>query len=296
MITVQLLGSAAVRSGDMPIGGPPVQRHRIALLTLIVASWPQPLARDRAMALLWPERDTPSARRLLNLAVHVLRGALGESAIASTGDALLLDPSQLWCDLHEIRLAMAANDADAIVQGYSGPLLDGFHLDDSVDFEYWLDERRRELDHVYFGALRAVAERQARDGDVHGRVSTLRRLVAADPHSGVYALALMEALDAAGDRLGAIQHAAQHAQRLRADLELEPDPDVEALAQELRASAPRRRSAATATPRVSASIAVLPFRNLSTDPENACLPTGSPKTSSRTSPRSARSRSSRARR
>ena len=55
MITVQLLGGACLRSGDAPIGGPPAQRHRIALLTLIVAAWPQPLSRDRAMALLWPE-------------------------------------------------------------------------------------------------------------------------------------------------------------------------------------------------------------------------------------------------
>ena len=65
MITVQLLGGATLRSGDMPITGPPAQRHRIALLTLVVAAWPQPLARDRAMALLWPERDTANARRLL---------------------------------------------------------------------------------------------------------------------------------------------------------------------------------------------------------------------------------------
>ena len=72
MITVQLLGGASLLRGDTAIGGPPAQRHRMALLTLIAASWPQPLARDRAVALLWPERDTANARRLLNLAVHVL--------------------------------------------------------------------------------------------------------------------------------------------------------------------------------------------------------------------------------
>ena len=133
MITVQLLGGATLRSGDTPISGPPAQRHRIALLTLVVAAWPQPLARDRAMALLWPEKDTTSARRLLNLAVHVLRGALGEGAIASTGDALLFSPSRLRCDLHELRMAMTTDDLAAIVQSYTGPLLDGFHLDDSIE-------------------------------------------------------------------------------------------------------------------------------------------------------------------
>ena len=275
MITVQLLGGATLRSGDTPISGPPAQRHRIALLTLVVAAWPQPLARDRAMALLWPEKDTPSARRLLNLAVHVLRAALGEGVIASTGDALLFSPSRLRCDLHDLRMAMTTDDVAAIVQSYTGPLLDGFHLDDSIEFEYWLEERRRELDHAYFGALRALAQHQERAGDVHGRVGTCRRLVAADPHSSVYALALMHALDAAGDWIGAIQHAAEHAHRRSADLELEPDPDVEAFAQQLRTAPPKRPPATSIAPHeASASIAVLPFRNLSTDPENGCFADG----------------------
>ena len=275
MITVQLLGGATLRSGDTPITGPPAQRHRIALLTLVVAAWPQPLARDRAMALLWPERDTTNARRLLNLAVHVLRAALGEGSIASAGDALLFNPSRLRCDLHELRMAMSANDLETIVQAYTGPLLDGFHLDDSIDFEYWLEERRRELDHAYVGALRALADRQERAGDVYGRVDSCRRLVVADPHSSVHALALMHALDAAGDWIGAIQHAAEHTQRRRIDLELGPDPEVEALAERLR-TAPPKSPATTrgASHEASVSIAVLPFRNLSTDPENACFADG----------------------
>src|SRR5215213_3894826 len=116
MITVQLLGGASLRSGDTPVGGPPAQRHRIALLTLVVATWPQPLSRDRAMALLWPERDDAGARRLLNLAVHVLRGTLGESAIASSRDGLLLDPKHVACDLHDLRAAIATDDPERVVR------------------------------------------------------------------------------------------------------------------------------------------------------------------------------------
>jgi TolB-like protein/DNA-binding SARP family transcriptional activator/Tfp pilus assembly protein PilF len=269
MITVQLLGGAYLRSGDALLTGPPAQRHRIALLTLIVAAWPQPLSRDRAMVLLWPERDTANARRLLNLAVHVLRAALGEDAIASTGDGLLLNPSRLTCDLHELRAAIAAESPDRIARLYTGSLLDGFHLDDSTDFGFWLDERRNELSHAYIDALRALAERQKQSGDVHGRVSTCRRMVAADPHSGVYAQALMRALDDAGDRGGAIQHASEHAQRLRSELDLDPDAEVVALAKQLRAAPAKRPLVPSAPLDVrSPSVAVLPFLNLSADAEN----------------------------
>jgi tetratricopeptide (TPR) repeat protein len=126
----------------------------------MVAAWPQPLSRDRAMGLLWPERDVANARRLLNLAVHVLRSALGEGAIASTGDGLLLIPTLVRCDLHDLRAAIAAGESERVVRLYTGTLLEGFHLDDSTEFGYWLDEHRTELAHAYIGALLAFASAQ----------------------------------------------------------------------------------------------------------------------------------------
>ena len=117
--------------------------------------------------------------------------------------------------------------------------------------------------------LRALAERQKQSGDVHGRVSTCRRMVAADPHSGAYAQALMHALEDAGDRPGAIQHASEHAQRLRSELDLEPDAEVITLAKQLRAAPVRRPSVQSADVNArSPYVAVLPFLNLSADAEN----------------------------
>src|SRR2546423_863171 len=275
MITVQLLGGACLRAGDVPLSGPPAQRHRVALLTLIVAAWPQPVTRDRAMTMLWPEKDLASARRLLNLAVHVLRTALGEDAIASTGDGLLFNPSRANCDLHELRAAIESDASDRVARLYTAPLLDGFHLDDSTEFGYWLDERRTELSHAYVGALLALAERQKQSGDLHGRVRTRLRRVAADPHSGTYAQALMRALDDAGDRRGAIQHAAEHARRRRADLDLDPEPGVAALADQLRRTpATVPASVATDASARLPSVAVLPFVNLSQDSETELFADG----------------------
>lgn len=244
MITVQLLGGTCLRAGELPLAGPPVQRHRIALLTLIVAAWPRPLARDRAMALLWPERDLASARRLLNLAVHVLRSTLGEGAIVSTADGLVLGPSSVSCDLHALNVAIAAGEQERVAALYTGPLLDGFHLGDAREFTWWLEERRNELAHAYVGALRAIAERQRSAGDLFGRVGTCRRLVAAAPYSTAHALELMRALDDAGDRAAARRHAIEHARRLRADLDIDPDPEIEALAERLRVPSLVRAAAA----------------------------------------------------
>lgn len=256
MITIHILGGASIRSGGEPIKGPPAQRHRIALLTMIVAAWPQSLSRDRATALLWPEKDTAAARRLLNLAIHVLRSALGEDVILSASEGLLYNPAHVRCDLHDLRAAIAENRPDAVVRCCTGALLDGFGLDESVEFGYWLDQRRRELEHAQVAALRALADQQEREGDVHGRIGTCRRLVTVDPHSSAHALALMRALEDSGDRAAAIRHAAEYARRLRADLELEPDPGVILFAERLR-SAPDAQGADRRD--TAPSVAVLPF-------------------------------------
>lgn len=269
MITVQLLGSACLRSGNTVLGGPPAQRHRIALLALIVDAWPRPLSRDRALALLWPERDDAGGRRLLNLAIHVLRSALGEEAIVSRGDGLLLNPTHLWCDLHEVRAAIAADAPERVVELQTGPLLDGFHLAESAEFAHWLDQRRLELSRAYVHALLVLGRRQEQAGDAQGVLGTYRRLVAADPHSAEHAQRLMRALDDVGERAAALQYAAEHARRLQVDLDLGPDPEVTALAAELRKAPPRPTPAArgASTPQLP-SVAVLPFLNIGGDPEH----------------------------
>ena len=45
---------------------------------------------------------------------------------------------------------------------------------------------------------------------------------------------MMAALNASGDRAEALKHASTHAAILRAELDANPDPDVEALAEKLR--------------------------------------------------------------
>jgi DNA-binding SARP family transcriptional activator/TolB-like protein len=237
MTSIQFLGGATLRCDGAPLTGPPAQRHRIALLALLAASWPQAVSRDRVQALLWPEHDVASARRLLNLAVHVLRRALGDGAIVSAGDGLLFDPGVADCDLHVFRTAAPDRPAQAI-QAWGGTFLAGFHLSDAPDFDYWLEAQRSALGHAYEGVLLAVAARQQSAGDVHARVGTCRRLVAADPYSGGYACTLMRALADAGDVAGALRHAAEHGKRLRADLDIEPAPEVLELAAALQGATP----------------------------------------------------------
>ncbi|HSK18106.1 MAG TPA: hypothetical protein VK912_03140 [Longimicrobiales bacterium] len=71
-----------------------------------------------------------------------------------------------------------------------------------------------------------VAEQAAAAGDAVAAAGWWRRLAAAAPGNSRVALRLMESLEAAGDRAGAIRHGRVHTVWLREELDAGPEPDV----------------------------------------------------------------------
>ncbi|MGH7480988.1 MAG: BTAD domain-containing putative transcriptional regulator [Longimicrobiales bacterium] len=234
MISLRLLGGLALEGDEGPLTGPAAQRHRRALLALLATSRSRGVSRDRLLAYLWPESDSLHARNLLKQAVHVLRQALGEGAIRSVGDELRLDPDAVACDVAAFNDALASDDLERAVGLYSGAFLDGFYLTGSQEFERWVEAERERLRRAYGAALETLAENAEASGDRLGAIQWWHRLAAEEPYNSRIALRLMQALDAAGDRAGAIQHAQVHAALLREEFDAEPDPDIAALAGRLR--------------------------------------------------------------
>ncbi len=238
MLRVRLLGGTSVEDGGVPLSGPAAQRHRVALLALLAGAHPAGVAREKLLALLWPEREGDRARNLLNQAVHALRNALGEQAIRSVGDELRLDAGRIDVDVVRFEAALEEGDPERAVQAYAGPFLDGFFLPDAVEFERWAERERERLRRAYLGAVEGLAEEAGERGDVRAAAGWWRRLAAEDPHSSRVTLRLMRALEATGNRAAAIRSAEAHATLLERELGAEPSPEVSALAARMR-SEPR---------------------------------------------------------
>jgi serine/threonine-protein kinase len=216
------------------------------------------------MAWLWPERDVERARQLLNQAVHSLRRALGAEAVLSAGDELQLNAAVVSCDVAAFEEAVAGGHAQQAVALYSGPFLDGFFLDGAPEFERWVDRERDRLAASCAKALEGLAESAEQAGDSGAAVEWWKAREALDPYDSRVALRLMQALDRAGNRAGALQHALTHQQLLREDLEIEPAPDVLALVERLRREPPagavarRERVIPAAAPLPAPAVAALP--------------------------------------
>lgn len=237
-IHLRLLGGASLEADSGPVTGPAAHRHRLALLALLAASPSRGRSRETLLALLWPERDAGHARKLLNQSVYVLRRALGEEAILSAGEELRLDAGRVRCDVVAFEEALAAGERERAVALYSGPFLDGFHLDGALEFERWQERARARLADARAAALEELAAEAESQGDRREATRWWKLRAAQDPYDARVALRLVQALARGGNLAAALREADRYRDRLREELEIEPPEEMDALVERLRADPP----------------------------------------------------------
>jgi TolB-like protein/Tfp pilus assembly protein PilF len=229
------------------------------MLALLAGAGQNGCSRDKLVAYLWPDSDTQRARHRLSDSLYVLRQVLDKDPFVVVGENIWLNRETIWVDVVSFQEAIERDDPEAAVELYVGPFLDGFHLGGSQEFEDWLESERARLAGLQGKALQSLALHAEQAGDPVWAARWWKRLLAVDPYSSTVALSLMEALSAAGDPANAIRQARAHERLLRDDLGMEPPSELRALVRRLR------------NERVLAQrmcVAVLPFVNLSGEPES----------------------------
>jgi DNA-binding SARP family transcriptional activator/Tfp pilus assembly protein PilF/TolB-like protein len=216
------------------VTGAAAQPRRLAVLALLARAGRAGVTREKVLALLWPDEPEERARRSLNQAVYSLRRDLGgEDSLLGTKD-LRINLDLIEVDAVEFQDALAAGDLDRAVQLYNGPFLDGFFVPRGQEFERWVETERAALARDFSAALERVAVRASQRGDTGAAVAHWRRLAAGDPLNARIAMAVMQALVAAGDVTGAISHARLHEVLLDQELGLPPDREIVSFARQLR--------------------------------------------------------------
>jgi DNA-binding SARP family transcriptional activator/Tfp pilus assembly protein PilF len=223
---------------SLELDGEPVEAlagNRKPLILLAILAADGAVARDRLLALLWPESDTERARGALRQMLHLIRQTLNGGDVVSGTTELRLNPLRIRSDVDDFLQAVRCNTAAAALDLYQGPFLDAVHISNAAEFEHWLDDRREDLRRHYATLLKQQAENAEAQEDFATAVMWWRKRQALDPTDGIVAARLIRALDAAGQRAAALRHAQLHETVLRQEYELPPDPAVAALAREVRA-------------------------------------------------------------
>ncbi len=247
MLRIHTFGALAVRDGDRPLAGAAAQPRRLAVLAVLARAGERGVTRDKLLALLWPDSPEEAGRRALAQALYALRRDLGcEEPFLGVKD-LRLNPEVIGSDVGDFESPFAAANPERAAAVYAGPFLDGFRVPGLDDFDRWIETERAALALRHAEALESLADARERAGDHAGAVAWWRRLAGADPLSARVAVRLMRALDAAGDRAGALQHARIYESLVDAHLGLPPSPEVTALAERLRSEPEPVRAAASPT-------------------------------------------------
>jgi TolB-like protein/DNA-binding SARP family transcriptional activator len=233
IFTLRLFGGLALERADGPIPSGALQKRRLALLALVAVCGKRGSSREQLQAFLWPDGSDERARHALEQLLYLIRRDLGRDVILDDGIALRLNPELVRTDLSNFDDAVSRGDLASAVQGYAGPLLDGVRLGGTSTFERCVKEQRDAWAHRYACALERLAASAEHRGEYAEAVEWWQRRAALDPCSAASTLALMRALAAAGDPARAIRHSRIYQMVVRAELELEPDQAVVALAERL---------------------------------------------------------------
>jgi DNA-binding SARP family transcriptional activator/predicted Zn-dependent protease/TolB-like protein len=244
VLRINALGGLSVERDGRTLAGAAAQPRRLAILAMLARADDRGITRDRVVTLLWPDTDEERARRALTQALYALRQDLGDEDAITGVKELRLNPELVSTDLRAFVSARARAALDDAAAAYRGPFLDGFHIPGAEEFDRWAEEERRVLAREFADLIERLASLAEGRGDFTAAVSWWRRLAGLDPLNARIAVSLMRALEAAGDRNGAIQHARLHEALVEQNLDLPPDREVIALASRLRRESRRQSTEA----------------------------------------------------
>ncbi|MCB1461971.1 MAG: winged helix-turn-helix domain-containing protein [Nitratireductor sp.] len=255
-----------------------------ALLAYLALRRGQPVPRDTLVALLWSERGEDQARASLRQSLSTVRKSLGEAAgeaLVSTGETVKLE--SVWVDVEALERAMASASApEELVQAldlYRGELLEGLAVGEP-GFEQWLTAERERVRALVARLLTQASEKLESEGRIEDAITQIAKLVVLDPLNEEEHRRLMHLYARQGRHDAALSQFAQLKRELDRQLGVEPSSETLELltgikAQRRRGSGKGELSAGEADgarakrPALpdKPSIAVIPFINMSADPE-----------------------------
>jgi TolB-like protein/Tfp pilus assembly protein PilF len=257
-----------------------------ALLCYLMLRQGKEVSRGVLAGLLWGERSEGQARASLRQTLSELRRALPGSArhsIIANKETVSWAPGSAWIDANVLEAAAGSKDDHAVrdaAELIAGDLMEGLSVSEA-GFEQWLTterERFRLLACTIYARLVDLAEQEERleEALAHGL-----KLLSFDPLQERVHRTVMRLYAAQGRHDAALHQYELCRRELSSQLGVQPASETDDLARSIRTS----RREGTARPQVRSpagpesahnngsatpdrpSIAVLPFTNLSGDPE-----------------------------
>jgi TolB-like protein/two-component SAPR family response regulator len=283
-LRIRLLGPMTVVLDGLPVAI--AAKKARALLGYLALREGSEVARGILTELLWGERGEGQARASLRQTLSELKRALGEAAsssILASKEAVAWAQGSAWIDVRLVESAASETDDAALREAAElagGELMEGLSVGEA-GFEQWLAAERERFRLLACGLHARLMERAEHCGRLEEALTHGLKLLSLDPLQEHVHRALMQVYAAQGRHDAALAQYERCRRELSNQLGVQPAPETEGLSRSIRAS--RRTGSADAhgapfrgleleqrqCPALPdrPSIAVLPFSNMSGDPE-----------------------------
>jgi TolB-like protein/DNA-binding SARP family transcriptional activator len=288
VLELTLFGGFEGRFADGRVIELPGQKDR-ALLAILALSPGTTHAREKLASLLWSDRGDQQARDSLKHSLTRIRQCAASAEpppIVADRQSVRLDPSAVTSDVATFERLLGSGTLEAIEQAtklYRGDFLEGIGIRDPA-FEEWLLVERQRLRQLAEDALTKLLVRSMAEGVGERAAAAARGLLSLDPLREAACRALMQINAEQSQVPQALKLYETLRDRLHRELGVKPEPQTTQLYESIRQrrSAPTPSSSGPSAGEADApsvptplelplpdkpSIAVLPFQNLSGDPE-----------------------------
>ncbi|SDA94524.1 DNA-binding transcriptional activator of the SARP family [Sinorhizobium sp. NFACC03] len=221
-------------------GSPASTRKARALVAYLALQTGRSQSREKLATLLWGGVAEEQARANLRQTLSVLRRALGATGrewLVIKGDRVALDLRDADLDVWQFEVlaaGSATDDFEKAIALYAGELLEGFNLAEEP-FEDWLRTERERLRLIAIAVLENLITRHIAGNEAGAFVPAATRLLSLDPLREDIHRALMRAYATKGQFNLALAQYQRCADTLRKQLGVQPEPETQALYQDLRA-------------------------------------------------------------
>lgn len=249
MIELRTLGALRLRDASGRDLCGQLQPKRLALLIYLAHAPRRFHRRDSLLALFWPELDTGGARNSLRQSLYALRRTLGKGTLMARGYEEIAVADLLWADVVAFESALKSGQAESALELYRGDLLEGLHVQNvAPDFEHWLENERFRLRNKAVRAALALLDREETRGNLSASIHWARTAGRLDPDNEGILGRLIDLLDRAGDRAGAVRAFEAFARRTREEYDLAPSEETKALIEAVKARGEPAETSSTRQP------------------------------------------------
>lgn len=217
----------------------PTNRRKAVALFAYLAVTQTSHSRAHLADLLWPDYERNSAFSYLRRTAWDVNQLLGKGWLISDRESIKLAEDGLWLDTALFRelTRKGQNDIAALAKAinlYRGDFLATFSLTDAAPFEMWQIQQAENFRILCADSLEHLANAYAQIGEYTPALDYGRRWLNQDPLNENAHRTLMRLLAGMGDRIGAIRQFESCAQKLQAELGIQPQTETKELFEAIR--------------------------------------------------------------